>query len=71
MLKKGALLVVTMPCSLYEVDNVNVLESLGFRYLEGLDIDLADGSFKALERNTEPQSMSRLGHYTFLVFIRE
>jgi hypothetical protein len=71
VLKKGALLIVTMPCSLYIVDNVKVLESLGFRYLDGQDIDLADGSFKALQSHKDPQSMSRLGHYTFLVFIRE
>jgi SAM-dependent methyltransferase len=71
VLKKGALLVVTMHCSLYIVDNVKVLESLGFQYLDGQDINLADGSVKALERHTEPQTMSRLGHYTFLVFIRE
>ena len=71
VLKKGALLIVTKPCSLYVVDNVKVLESLGFRYLDGQDIDLTDGSVKALDRHTKPQLMSRLGHYTFLVFIRE
>ncbi|MFX1560611.1 MAG: hypothetical protein ACFFBL_08475 [Promethearchaeota archaeon] len=71
VLKKGALLVVTMPCSLYIVDNVKILESFGFQYLEGWDIHLADGSTKALDKFTEPQTMSRLGHYTFLVFIRK
>jgi len=71
VLKKGALLVVTKPCSLYLVDNVKVLESLGFKYLDGKDIDLSDGSITALERHTEPHSMSRLGHYTFLIFVRE
>ncbi len=69
-LKKGALLVVTMPCSLYVVDNVKILESLGFSFLEGIDVNLKDGSITTLDRNTEPQSMSRLGHYTFLIFIR-
>ena len=71
VLKKGALLIVTMPCSLYPVDNVKILESLGFQYLEGTDVDLADGSVTTLDRHTEPRSMSRLGHYTFLVFIRK
>ncbi|OLS31016.1 MAG: hypothetical protein ThorAB25_06030 [Candidatus Thorarchaeota archaeon AB_25] len=71
VLKKGALLIVTMPCSLYVVDNVQILESLGFEYLEGKDIDLADGSAIALDRHTEPQSMSRLGHYSFLIFVRK
>ena len=70
-LKKGALLIVTMPCSLYVIDNVEILESLGFEFLEGLNINLSDGSVKALDRATEPQSMSRLGYYTFLVFIRK
>jgi hypothetical protein len=69
-LKKGALLVVTMPCSLYTIDNVKVLESIGFQFLEGKDIDLADGSITSLGRHTEPQEMSRLRHYSFLIFIR-
>jgi SAM-dependent methyltransferase len=71
VLKKGALLVVTNPCSLYVVDNVQILESLGFDFLEGLDIDLLDESFLQLDRSTEPQTMSRLGHYTFLIFVRK
>jgi SAM-dependent methyltransferase len=71
VLKKGALLVVANPCSLYVVDNVQILESLGFEYLEGKDIDLADGSAIAFDRHTEPQSMSRLGHYSFLIFVRK
>ncbi|MHA2352472.1 MAG: hypothetical protein ACXABX_05070 [Candidatus Thorarchaeota archaeon] len=71
VLKKGALLIVTMPCSLYVVDNVQVLESLGFEFLEGLDIDLSDKAVTLLFLSTEPQTMSRLGHYTFLVFIRK
>lgn len=71
VLKKGAFLVVTMPCSLYVVDNVEVIESLGFEYLEGIDIDLTDGSITMLDRSTEPHAMSRLGHYSFLLFIRK
>jgi hypothetical protein len=71
VLKNGAFLIVTMPCSLYVVDNVQILESLGFEFLEGVDIDLSDGSVTPLDRSTEPQSMSRLGHYSFLIFIRK
>ena len=71
VLKSGALLIVTMPCSLYVVDNVEILESLGFELLEGLDIDLSDESIIPLDRSSEPQTMSRLGHYTFLVFVRK
>jgi len=70
-LKIGALLVVTMPCSLYIVDNIQVLESLGFEFVEGLDIQLSDGAITNLGRSTEPQTMSRLGHYTFLIFVRK
>ena len=69
-LKKGALLVVTMPCSLYVADNIKILENLGFRFLDGKDVILADGSVSTIDRDTEPQKMSRLGHYTFLIFIR-
>jgi SAM-dependent methyltransferase len=71
VLKTGALLIVTMPCSLYVVDNVQILESLGYEFLEGLDIDLSDESLVQLGRSTEPQTMSRLGHYTFLIFVRK
>jgi len=70
-LKIGALLVVTMPCSLYIVDNIQVLESLGFEFIEGLDFQLSDGAFTPLGRSAEPQTMSRLGHYTFLIFVRK
>ncbi len=69
-LKKGALLIVTMPCSLYIVDNVNILESVGFQLLDGKDINLNDFLITDLNRNSEPNSMSRLGHYSFLIFIR-
>ena len=71
VLKSGALLIVTMPCSLYIIDNVQILESLGFEMLEGLDIDLSDESIITLDKSSKPQTMSRLGHYTFLVFVRK
>ncbi len=69
-LKKGALLLVTMPCSLYVVNNVDILESVGFQFLDGKDINLKDSSVTKLDRNSDPISMSRLGHYSFLIFIR-
>jgi len=71
VLKSGAILVVTMPCSLYVVDNIQVIESLGFMFVEGIDIKLSDGSIRHLERSADPRIMSRLGHYTFLIFVRE
>jgi hypothetical protein len=67
-LKKGALLIVTMPGSLYIVDNVEVLENVGFEFLEGKDIDLSDGSVSELERDTEPRNLTRLRHYSYLIF---
>ena len=70
-LKKGALLVVTKPCSLYEVDNVKTLESIGFQFLEGLDVNLAENSVSQIDGQTKPKAMSRLGHYSFLVFVRK
>ena len=71
VLKNGALLIVTMPGFVYAADNVQILESLGFEFLEGLDIDLSDGSSTLLDRSADPEKMSRLGHYTFLIFIRK
>ena len=68
-LKKGALLVVTMPSSLYIIDNIKVLENVGFEFLEGKDIDLSDGSVSELRRDTEPTNLSRLGHYSYLIFV--
>ncbi|MFW9834209.1 MAG: hypothetical protein ACFFEK_09460 [Candidatus Thorarchaeota archaeon] len=68
-LKKSALLVVTMPCSLYVVNNIEILETIGFEFLEGKDIDLENGSISDIDRQTKPQTMSRLGHYSFLIFI--
>ncbi len=70
VLKSGALLIVTMPCSLYVIDNVQILESLGFELLEGFDIDLTNGTVSIIDREASPESMSPLNHYSFLVFSR-
>ncbi|MFW9869917.1 MAG: hypothetical protein ACFFEL_09845, partial [Candidatus Thorarchaeota archaeon] len=69
-IRSGGLLVVTKPCSLYVVDNVAVLESIGFKLIDGLDINLNNGKTTSIDRNSTPESMSRLNHYSFLVFSR-
>jgi len=53
------------------VDNVKVLESVGFVFLEGTDIDLSSGRVSPIDRKTSPESMSRLNHYSFLVFSKK
>ncbi|MFW9958763.1 MAG: hypothetical protein ACFFCT_11890 [Candidatus Odinarchaeota archaeon] len=68
LIRKNGLLVVTMPCSLYVVDNISVLENTGFEYVEGIDIDLKNEHITSIEPNSNPETFSRLGHYTFLVF---
>lgn len=70
-IKKNGLLVVTNPCSLYVVDNVKILESIGFVFVEGIDIELSTGSVSEMDRETNPESMSRLNHYSFLVFSKK
>ncbi len=66
--KPDGLLIVTNPCSLYVIDNVAVLESIGFRLVEGFAIDLTNGTIDILDRNTPPELMSTMNHYSFLVF---
>ena len=68
LIKTNGLLIVTNPCSLYVVDNVTVLQNLGFDFIEGIDIDLGSGKTCSIEANQDPKAMSRIGHYTFLVF---
>jgi hypothetical protein len=65
----GAMLIVTQPCSLYLVDNIDVLAKCGFEFIEGLDIDLKTKEVTKLDVNHAFESYSRLGHYTFLVFL--
>ena len=67
-IREDGLLVVTLPCSLYLVDNIAVLEKVGFSYLEGVDVDLSTEEITLLDRRTDPKTMSRLGHYTALFF---
>lgn len=67
-MKDGSLLVVAQPCSLYPVDNVKVLNASGFTFVEGIDLDLKTKKAMKLNSDAAPEVLSRLGHYTFLVF---
>jgi hypothetical protein len=68
LIRKDGLLIVTLPCSLYVVDNIGFLERIGFKFEEGVDIDLSTDEIVFLDKRTDPKSMSRLGHYTFILF---
>jgi len=68
LIRRNGMLIVTMPCSLYVVDNVSILENIGFEYLEGVDVNLTSGEKTFFEKEFKPENMSRLGHYTFLIF---
>jgi hypothetical protein len=67
LVRQGGLLIVTMPCSLYVIDNIAFLEKIGFTFLEGIDIDLLTEKLTFIDRKTDPKTMSRLGHYTVLL----
>jgi hypothetical protein len=68
VMKPGSLLVVTQPCLLYPVDNIQVLQKHGFQFVEGYDIDIESGQPTPVDATTVPKSMSRLNHYTILIF---
>lgn len=68
VMKTGGLIIVTMPGLLYPVDNVRVLESLGFSYVQAVDIDTSSGVQRTFDEKPEDVSFSSLGHYSFLVF---
>ena len=61
-IKKGGLLIVTNPCLQYTIDNVKVLEDTGFEFVEGLDVELSTKNIVKIDRETPPESMSRLNH---------
>ncbi|TFF91319.1 hypothetical protein EU545_04570 [Candidatus Thorarchaeota archaeon] len=67
-MKAGGLLVVTMPCSLYPLDNVGVLERIGFTFIAGVDIETETGKRTYHDDPPIPNSLSQLGHYSFLIF---
>ncbi|MBN2230969.1 MAG: hypothetical protein JW779_15395 [Candidatus Thorarchaeota archaeon] len=68
LMKKEGLLVVANPCSLYVVDNVAILENNRFKFIEGIDIDLSTSTVSYFESTVEPNRLSRLNHYTFMLF---
>jgi hypothetical protein len=67
-MKAGGLIVVTMPSSLYPLDNVDVLERIGFTFISGVDIETDTGKRTHYDSPPEPDSLSQLGHFSFLVF---
>ncbi|TFG98901.1 hypothetical protein E4H12_04595 [Candidatus Thorarchaeota archaeon] len=68
LIHSGGLLIVTMPCLLYTIDNILVLEKIGFEFLQGIDINLTSGEKTFLEKDVPLEKLSNLGHYTFLLF---
>ncbi|MHA1636458.1 MAG: hypothetical protein ACTSUB_00440 [Candidatus Thorarchaeota archaeon] len=67
-MKQGGLLIVTAPRSLYQVDNIGVLEEAGFTFIEGVDIDLKSGEVQVLNEDIDQTKLGLLYHYAFLVF---
>ncbi len=70
VIRPSGLLIVTMPCLQYKVDNITILEKVGFTFLEGMDITLSTGGQKLLKKTVGLDELSNLGHYTFFLFIK-
>jgi hypothetical protein len=66
-MRSGSLLIVTQPCSLYPVDNLDVLSRVGFSFMEGIDVELKSGEVSLISEDSESDTLSRMGHYTYLV----
>ncbi len=66
-MRSGSLLIVTQPCSLYPVDNLDVLSRVGFSFIEGIDVELKSGEVSLIGKDSESDTLSRMGHYTYLV----
>jgi hypothetical protein len=66
-MRSGSLLIVTQPCSLYPVDNLDVLSRVGFSFIEGIDVELKSGEVSLISEDSESDTLSRMGHYTYLV----
>ncbi len=62
------LLIVTQPCMLYPVDNIAFLESHGFNFIWGIDFNSHTSDSIEFDRRYPIERMSRLGHYTVLLF---
>jgi hypothetical protein len=67
-MRKGSFLIVTQPCSLYPVDNLEVLSQVGFTFIEGMDVELKSGEVSLIGEDAELGTLSQMGHYTFFVF---
>jgi hypothetical protein len=70
VMKDGGLLIATMPCELYPLDNVAALVEVGFSYVNGFDIDTSSGRTEVFQEKPAIGDLSRLGHYSFLVFLK-
>jgi len=70
LIRNDGLLIVTMPCLQYKIDNISVLKNIGFTYLAGLDITSSTGEKTILEKNVRLDALSNLGHYTFFIFVK-
>lgn len=68
VMKTEGLLIVTQPCLLYPLDNIKVLESYGFRFITGFDFDYDKDIFTEFDRTISFTVLSKLGHYTALLF---
>jgi len=64
----SGILIVTQPCMLYHVDNIEVLQSFGFKLLTGLDFDVRNDIVTKVDAQTPLDSLSKLGHYSVLIF---
>lgn len=71
VIKKNGLLIVTMPCSLYVIDNVTLLREYGFEFVEGMDINIVSKDVVFIGHNHDPNTMSRPSHYTALMFTKK
>lgn len=69
VMDRQRLLIVTQPCSLYKVDNIEILERNGFSFIMGADIDKRSGKVMFVNRETPLKMLGELNHYTFLTFI--
>jgi hypothetical protein len=69
-MRPGSYLIVTQPCSLYPVDNLDVLGRVGFSFIEGIGVGLDSGEVTLISEDAELDSLSRIGHYTYLVLTK-
>ena len=68
VMRDDGLLIVTQPCMLFPLDNIQALESNGFQYLTGFNFDLRRHIVSDVAKDVSPVSLSKMGHYTILLF---